>query len=65
MGGEVGAGDSIELISRDGNNVTVADITRLYLSDKDDLEVLHRAAQLKTLSKSWRDYFRKYIEKKE
>ena len=55
--GEVGAGDTLELLSRDANNVTVADITQLYTREKTDLDLLHRAAQLESLPESWRDYF--------
>jgi MOSC domain-containing protein YiiM len=55
--GEVGVGDAMELISRDENNVTVADITRLYVRQSDDLQMLHRAAQVKALPDGWRDYF--------
>lgn len=55
--GEVGAGDTLELISRDTNNITVADITQLYTRDQTDPELLHRAAQLEALPASWRDYF--------
>jgi MOSC domain-containing protein YiiM len=61
--GEVGAGDEIELIRRDENNVTVADITRLYVRAKDDLEMLRRAVALEVLPESWRGYFRNQIEK--
>src|SRR3990172_2994409 len=38
--GEVGAGDSVDLIGRDGNDVTVADITRLYVNERDNLDLL-------------------------
>ncbi|MBD2248334.1 MOSC domain-containing protein [Nostoc sp. FACHB-888] len=55
--GEVGAGDILELVSRDDNNVTVADITQLYVRAEDNPELLHRAAQLEALPQSWRDYF--------
>lgn len=55
--GLVAVGDQIELISRDPNNITIADITRLYAFEKDDLETLRRAVKLEALSKSWRDYF--------
>jgi len=61
--GEVGAGDEIELIARDENNVTVADITRLYARKKDDVETLHRAIALEALPESWRDHFRHQLEK--
>jgi MOSC domain-containing protein YiiM len=56
--GEVVAGDTLELVSRDDNNITVADITQLYVRDQDNPELLHRAAQLEALPESWRDYFR-------
>ena len=55
--GEVGAGDTLELVSRDKNNITVADITQLYTHEQTDLELLHRAAHLEALPESWRDYF--------
>ena len=57
--GEVGAGDTLELISRDSNNITVANITQLYVRDQNNPELLRRAAQLEALPQSWRDYFQK------
>jgi MOSC domain-containing protein YiiM len=61
--GEVEAGDAIELIERDENNITVADITRLYARDKKDTETMLRAIEVKALPESWRGYFRHRIEK--
>jgi MOSC domain-containing protein YiiM len=61
--GEVEAGDEIELISRDENNVTVADITRLYAQKKNDVETLRRAIAVEALPESWRDHFRHQLEK--
>lgn len=55
--GEVVAGDTLELVSRDANNITVADITQLYTREKIDPELLHRTTQLEALPASWRDYF--------
>lgn len=55
--GEVGTGDTLELVSRDKNKITVADITQLYTREKTDRGLLHRAAQLEALPESWRDYF--------
>ena len=63
--GEVEAGDEIELLSRDGNQISVADITRLYAFEKDDLETLRRAVRLEALSESWREYFQRQIQKLE
>jgi MOSC domain-containing protein YiiM len=61
--GEVGAGDSIDLISRDRNGITVSDITRLYVNERDNLDLLDRAMQVEALPESWRDYFRRQAEK--
>jgi MOSC domain-containing protein YiiM len=63
--GEVGAGDDVELIERDENDVAVADITRLYARERDDVETLRRAIALEALPMSWRDRFRKQLEMKE
>jgi MOSC domain-containing protein YiiM len=63
--GEIGAGDEIELLSRDRNGVSVADITRLYAQDKNDLETLRRAVQVEALPDGWRDYFLKRIKNAE
>ncbi|MBD2037888.1 MOSC domain-containing protein [Leptolyngbya sp. FACHB-321] len=57
--GEVGVGDTLELVSRDENNITVADITQLYINAEGNPELLHRAAQLEALPKSWRNYFQR------
>jgi MOSC domain-containing protein YiiM len=57
--GEVGVGDSLELVSRDNHHITVADITQLYVRDEDNPDLLHRAAQLEALPQSWRDYFQR------
>jgi MOSC domain-containing protein YiiM len=55
--GEVGVGDEVELIGRDGNGVTVADILRLYVSDGGDVKTLRRAVAVEALPESWRDHF--------
>lgn len=54
--GEVGTGDTIELLSQDENHVTVADITRLYVRETADSDLLHRAIQVQALPTGWRDY---------
>jgi MOSC domain-containing protein YiiM len=56
--GQIGAGDRIEILSRDASGVSVADITRLYAFDRSDLEGMRRALAVKALSESWRNYFR-------
>ncbi len=61
--GEVETGDELKLISRDEHQVTVADLTRLYVNKERDLELLQRAVEVEALPASWRDYFQKQIEK--
>ena len=60
--GEVGAGDAIELVSKDENNITVTNITELYISKGKDQGLLRRAAALEALPASWRNYFLDRIE---
>ena len=61
--GEIAAGDRVELLSRDASQVSVAEITRLYAFDRDDIPAMQRAAEAKSLTDSWRGYFRDRIEK--
>jgi MOSC domain-containing protein YiiM len=63
--GEVGAGDTLELVSRDKTNITVADITQLYVRDQNNPELLQRATQLEALPASWRDDFQKQIRRQD
>jgi MOSC domain-containing protein YiiM len=60
--GEVESGDPIELVARDACRVTIADICRLYLHEKNDVEMLRRVVRLEALSESWRDYFRRRVD---
>jgi MOSC domain-containing protein YiiM len=59
--GEVGAGDLIELISRDENNVTVADIVQIYVREADD-DLVRRAVRVPALAASLKTYFQQQIE---
>ena len=59
--GEVGAGDEIELIARDVNHVTVADITRLYARDRGDFETMRRALAVEALPETWRQHLRQKL----
>jgi MOSC domain-containing protein YiiM len=61
--GTVAAGDEIELIEQSKDGVTISDITRLYVHDKRNVELLRRAIGLEALSESWRGYFRAQLEK--
>ena len=55
--GEVGAGDSIDITWKDANELKVADVTRLYVDDKDNVEMLQRALRVDALPGSWKTHF--------
>lgn len=61
--GELEAGDALELISHDENQISVTDIVRLYTREANDTTLLHRATELPALPESWRDYFKQQLEK--
>ena len=55
--GEVGAGDSIDLISRDHNGITIAEINRLFVREKYNRDLLQKAIATPALPETWREYF--------
>jgi MOSC domain-containing protein YiiM len=60
--GEVGAWDAIELMSRDGHAVTVADVANLYRDGTDQVRLLQRVVQVEALPENWRDHFQQQID---
>ena len=60
--GEVGVDDELQLFDKNASGVRVVDVTRLYSSDKHNVELLRRAIATEALPENWRDYFRKRIE---
>lgn len=60
--GEVGAGDEFELIEKTTSGVRVVDVTRLYSSDRHNVDLLQRAIATEALPSSWRDYFQARLE---
>jgi len=61
--GDVAAGDPIILVRLDENAISVAEITRLSLSDRRNVEALRRVVALETLPESWRDFFRERLHR--
>ena len=59
--GQIAAGDSIKLLARDENGITVAEIVNLYTADAKNQALLHRVSELPALPGSWREYFRKRL----
>jgi MOSC domain-containing protein YiiM len=60
--GEVGSGDQFELLDKNDSGVRVVDVTRLYSSDKHNVDLLRRAIATEGLPSSWREYFQARIE---
>jgi MOSC domain-containing protein YiiM len=64
--GEVGAGDELKRIGRDGNGVAVSEITRLYVAKRfgeAEIVSVRRALLVKILPESWKEYFRERLER--
>ena len=55
--GEVGEGDVIEFISRNPDGITIAEMNRLFVREKYNLELLRKATATAALPESWREYF--------
>lgn len=62
--GMVSAGDAAELIGREQQEISVADITRLYAFEKNDLKSLRRAIEVGALSENWKGYFQHRLDKR-
>jgi MOSC domain-containing protein YiiM len=55
--GDVGEGDSFELISRNSDGITIAEMNRLYVGEKYDRDLLQKAIATAALPEDWREYF--------
>lgn len=60
--GEVGAGDEFQLLEKNASGVRVMDVTRLYSSDKGNVDLMRRAIATEGLTESWREYFLERLE---
>jgi MOSC domain-containing protein YiiM len=59
---EVGAGDAIELVERSQEELTVADVVRLFTVEAKNRDLLRRAMQSPVLPLNWKDYFGARLE---
>jgi MOSC domain-containing protein YiiM len=59
--GDVGAGDRAETLARHPARIPVAEITRVYASDRDDFAMIERLVALDALPEDWRRYFAKRL----
>jgi 3-alpha domain-containing YiiM-like protein len=49
------------LLKRNNSGVRVVDVTRLYSSDKENVDLMRRAIATEALPDSWREYFLKRL----
>jgi MOSC domain-containing protein YiiM len=61
--GVIEAGNEITVLSRDENQVSVTDIVRVWVADKDDVDTMGRALKINALPESWKEPFRERIDK--
>jgi MOSC domain-containing protein YiiM len=60
--GEVGTGDSFELLDREKSTLSIAAVNQLYTAKSPDRETLEQSLHVKTLPESWRMRFRARLE---
>jgi len=61
--GDVGAGDTVELIDRDDKSVTIAEFIEIYLNYMHEPEQLTRILASRDLSDGWRGYLEDALRK--
>ncbi len=59
--GQVQTGDELEPSSKDPAALTVADVTRLYTTEKTNTNLLRKAISVPSLPDSWREYFQRLL----
>lgn len=60
--GEVGAGDSFELLSSERDGITIAEMNRLFVQDRYNRDLLQKAIDTPAMPESWREYFVRRLE---
>jgi hypothetical protein len=59
--GDIGVRDRVETLVRHPARIPVAEITRVYASDRDDLATMERLVALDALPEDWRSHFQKKL----
>jgi MOSC domain-containing protein YiiM len=55
--GSVTAGDTVDILSRDPNAVSVSDFVRVYAVDRQDAATIQRLLRVASLPAKWRERF--------
>ncbi len=63
--GVVQTGDALERISTHPDGLAVADVTNLYTTERDNVELLKKAISVTALPDSWSGYFEHQLERLE
>jgi MOSC domain-containing protein YiiM len=61
--GDVQAGDTIELLAKHPDGLSVAEVTSLYTTQRDNVALLEKAISVAALPSSWSDHFRRQLER--
>ena len=59
--GDIAAGDAIEILSKDANQVSIDDIVRVWAEDKKDVGTMSRALNVDAFPEKWKEPFRERI----
>ena len=63
--GEVQVGDTLELLSKHPDGLSVADVTSLYTTERGNIALLKKAISVTALPDSWSGYFEHQLERLE
>jgi MOSC domain-containing protein YiiM len=55
--GEIGQGDSFELVSQNHDGITIAEMNRLFVREKYNRDLLQKAIATSALPETWHQYF--------
>ena len=55
--GEIGQGDSFELVSQNHDGITIAEMNRLFVQEKYNRDLLQKAIATSALPETWHQYF--------
>ena len=61
--GHLEEGDTLDLLAKQPDGLTVSEVTRLYSTDRENVELLRKAIAVSVLPESWRGYFAHQLEK--
>ncbi len=61
--GSVAEGDGFLLLKRNGEGITISEMNRLYVREKYNQDLLHKAVYTADLPEDWREYFSERLER--